>query len=115
MSLSVEKSNLELQTQQPQTSASALATTTTITSAPSQKTSKPETNENENEEEWLHYYMMGKIKEKLNKNSVMESLNYYLKVKFILKKVLSFEEIFNLMISFNSSQSMIWKKKKLLI
>ena len=80
--LSVEKSN---QDQQPQTSTSSGATSAAGTAAAaanqSQKTSKPDNNENESEEEWLHFYMMGKIKEKLNKTSIMESLNFYLKVK----------------------------------
>ena len=52
------------------------------TAVPTQKSLKSQqaTNDSDSGEEWLHHYMLGKIKEKLNQSSVMESLNHYSKV-----------------------------------
>lgn len=76
LSFSVDKSNLEQQNQQAQTSTQA---------AQSQKSAKSQANEVENGEEWLHHYMLGKIKEKLN-HPIMETLNHYLKSITYLQK-----------------------------
>ena len=37
-------------------------------------------NEDEHTEVWLHHYMLGKIKEKLNPFDIMDSLNHYFQV-----------------------------------
>ena len=73
VSLVKTSSNISLSVEQQSQQASAVTT---------QKSSKSQqvNNDSDSGEEWLHHYMLGKIKEKLNQSSIMEPLNHYLKV-----------------------------------
>jgi hypothetical protein len=68
-----------------------------VSAVTTQKSSKSQqvNNDSDSGEEWLHHYMLGKIKEKLNQSSIMESLNHYLKVfQIILKKTVILNQSF---------------------
>lgn len=64
------------------TTAEAAATTSSRSknAKKSSKSKKKQIEKDSGEEEWLHHYMLGKIKEKLNQTSFMESLSHYQKV-----------------------------------